>query len=122
MASTRSNAPTRRTARPAPDTPGTALLTLARRSARVQIAACTTAAKTLAEWAQSADRLAQTVGDELLRRVSGETDSPQLTARVTAAGTTHLRELTALPRLAADHFDARLARVSIDNTTERRIR
>jgi hypothetical protein len=116
MASTRSNAATRRATGSAPaETPTTALLTLVRRGARIQIAACTTAAKTLTEWAQSADRLAQAVGDELLRRVNGETDSAELAARVTAASSTHLRELTALPRAAADHFDTRLARVPIDN-------
>ena len=63
------------------------------------------------EWAQAADRLAQTVGDELLRRVNGETDSAALIACIATAGSTHLRELTALPRAAADHFDTRLARV-----------
>jgi hypothetical protein len=116
MASTRSNASTRSAAGSAPaETPTTVLSTMVRRGARIQIAACTTAAKTLAAWAQSADRLAQAVGDELLRRVDGETDSAQLAARLTAASSTHLRELTALPRAAADHFDARLACVPIDN-------
>jgi hypothetical protein len=116
MASTRSNATTRRAARSAPaEPPATAFLTLVRRGARIQIAACTTAAKTFTQWAQSADRLAQAVGDELLRRVNGETDSAELAARLTAASSTHLRELSALPRAAADHFDTRLARVPIDS-------
>ena len=116
MASTRSNATTRRATRSATAaTPTTALLTLVRRGARIQIAACTTAAKTLTDWARSADRLAQAVGDELLRRVNGETDSAELAAGVTAASTAHLRELSALPRAAADLFDTRLARVPIDN-------
>src|SRR5947199_7093497 len=115
MASTRTNATTPRAARSATaETPTTALLTLVRRGARIQIAACTTAAKTLTDWAQSADRLAQAVGDELLRRVNGETDSAELAARVTAASSAHLRELTALPRAAADHFDTRLTRVPTD--------
>jgi hypothetical protein len=116
MASTRSNATTRRAAGSGTaGTPTTAVLTLVRGGAHIQIAAWTTAAKMLAEWAQSADRLAQAVGDELLRRVNGETDSAGLAARVTAASSTHLRELTALPRAAADHFDTRLLRVPIDN-------
>jgi hypothetical protein len=50
-----------------------------------------------------------------LRRVDGETDSAELVARVTAATGVHLRELTALPRAAADLFDTRLSRVPIDN-------
>ena len=116
MASTRSNATTRRAAAAAQaDTPNQAFLALVRHSARLQIAAGTAAARTLTEWAQTADRLAQTVGDELLRRVDGETDSAELLARITTAGRVHLRELTALPRAAADHFDTRLARVPIDD-------
>jgi hypothetical protein len=116
MASTRSNRTTRRATRSAQaETPKAALLTLLGRGARIQIAACTTAAKTLTEWAESADRFAQAVGDELLRRVNGESDSAEMAARVTAAGGTHLRELTALPRTAADHFETRLARVPTDN-------
>jgi hypothetical protein len=116
MASTRSKVTTRRAAGSAPaDTPNQAFLALVRHGARIQIAACTAAAKTLTEWAQTADRLAQAVGDELLRRVNGETDSAELVARITTASSTHLRELTALPRAAADHFDTRLARVPIDN-------
>jgi hypothetical protein len=115
MVSTRSNATTRRAARSAhADTPGQAFLALIRHGARIQIAASTAAAKTLTEWAQTADRFAQAVGDELLRRVDGESDSAELVARITNASSTHLRELTALPRAVADHFDTRLARVPID--------
>src|SRR3954447_14591645 len=102
MASTRSNRTTRRTARSVPaETPTTAFVALVRRGARIQIAACTTAAKAFTQWTQSANRLTQAVGDELLRRVNGEADSAQLAARVTAAGSTHLRELTAPPTPAA---------------------
>lgn len=116
MASTRSNGTTPRAARPATTkTPKQAFSELVRRGARIQIAACTTAAKTVTQWAQSADRLTQAVGDELLRRMNGETDSAELAAGVTAASSTHLRELSALPRAAADHFDTRLARVPIDH-------
>jgi hypothetical protein len=116
MASTRSNARTRRAAGSAPaNSPRQALLALVRHGARIQIAACTAAAATLTEWAQTADRFAQALGDELLRRVDGETDSAQLVARVTSASSSHLRELSALPHAAADHFDTRLARVPIDD-------
>jgi len=117
MASTRSSTTRQRRARrklPA-DTPSSAFAELARRSARVEIAACTAAARMLVGWAQAADRLAQTVGEELFRRLEGESDSPELVARVTAATSSHLRELATLPRTATDHFDARLARASIDN-------
>jgi hypothetical protein len=116
MASTRSNTPTRRAAAPAQaDTPKQAFLSLIRHGARLQIAAGTAAAMALTRWAQTADRLAQTVGDELLRRVDGETDSAELLARITTASSTHLRDLAALPAVAANHFDTRMARVSIES-------
>ena len=116
MASNRSNATTRRaTALAQADAPKQAFVALVRHCAHIQIAAGTAAAKTLTEWAQTADRFAQMVGDELLRRVNGESDSAELVARVATASSTHLRELTALPRAAADNFDTRLARVWIDS-------
>jgi hypothetical protein len=114
MASTRTTSPKRRVSRAAPQAPRQALTALARHAAHVQIAACTTAANALARWAQSTDRFAQAVADELLRRVDGETDSAEMVARVTAASSVHLRELSALPRAAANQFDMRLAPVSID--------
>jgi hypothetical protein len=116
MASTRSTTTQRRAPREATtETPKSALTALARSGARIQIAAGTAAATALAGWAQAADRLAQTVGDELLRRVDGETDSPELVSRLTAATSSHLRELSSLPRAASDHFDARLGRTPIDS-------
>jgi hypothetical protein len=116
MASTRSKTTTRRTPRSTrARTPKQACLALLRHGARIQIAAAAAATKTFTDWAQMADRFAQAVGDELLRRVNGETDSAELVARITTASSTHLRELTALPRSAADHFDMRLARLPIDS-------
>lgn len=112
MASTRSSTTRQRdTARKvSPETPKAALTTLARRGARIQIAGCTAAAKTFTGWAEAVDRLAQTVGVELLRRIDGKSDSPELVACLTTATTSHFRELAALPRTAANHFDARLGR------------
>jgi hypothetical protein len=112
MASTRSTTRTQRT-QPATqaDSPRDAFTALARRVAHVQIAVCAAAAKSFAGWAQAADLLAQHVGDELLRRVDGETDSAELVASLARHTGSHLRDLSALPRTATDHFDARLARV-----------
>jgi hypothetical protein len=115
MASTRSTARARRTALPPKArTPRQALVALFRHGARVQIAACTTTASTVLAWAEAADRFAQAVGDQLAQRLDGETDSAKLVASLTGAAGAHLRELTTLPRTAADHFDARLARASVD--------
>jgi hypothetical protein len=110
MASTRS---TQRTQRRQParsaDAPRDALAALTRRAARMQIAGFAAAAMSFAGWAQAVDRLAQTVGDELLRRVEGETDSAELVVRLSRATSSHLHEVSTLPRTAADHFQARLA-------------
>ena len=96
------------------ETPRRALVGLVRHTARIQIAALTTAGNAIAGWAHAVDRLAQTVGDELLRRVDGEVDTGELIARVASATNVHLRELTTLPSAAADHFNTRLSRVPID--------
>jgi len=116
MASNRSNPSARSVAEPASaETPRDALVAVVRHTARIQIAALGAAGNALAGWASAAERFAQTVADELLRRVDGEGDSRESIVRVAAATNAHLRELTALPSAASDHFDARLSRGSIDN-------
>ena len=101
--------------RSATETPSDALVALARQTARIQIAALSAAGNAIGGWARAADRFAQTVGDELLRRIDGESDSRELIVRVASATNVHLRELTALPSAATDHFDTRLGRAPIDN-------
>jgi hypothetical protein len=91
--------------------PKEALVSVARHTARIQIAALTAAGNAIAGWAHAADRFAQSVGDELLRRVDGEVDTGEFIARVASATNVHLRELTALPSAATDHFNARISRV-----------
>jgi hypothetical protein len=112
MTSSRSRT-TKRAARttdvPAVETPRDALVSLARHTARIQIAAATAAARLAVGWAHSADRYAQTVGDELLRRVESQTGSTELIVRLASATSTHLREVTTLPSTAVDHFNSRLA-------------
>jgi hypothetical protein len=115
MASTHSiqRTPRRQPTTPA-DSPRDAVVALARLAARMQIAGCAAAAMSFAGWAQAVDRFAQVVGDELQRRVDGETDSAELVVRVSRATSSHLRELSGLPRAATDNFEARVARVSIN--------
>jgi hypothetical protein len=116
MASNRSNLKSRSAAQPARgETPRDALAAVARDGARIQIAALGAAGKAVAVWTQAADRFTETVGDELLRRVDGQTDSRELIVRVISATNVHLRELTALPSAATDHFDALLSHASINN-------
>ena len=99
MASKRSTATT---------TPRHELVALARQTARIQIAAVSAAGNAIGGWARAVDRFAQTVGDELFRRIDGETDSRELVVRVASAANVHLRELTAVPGTATDHFNRRL--------------
>jgi hypothetical protein len=115
MATNRSNTKTRSAAESSAsaETPRDALVAVARHTAHIQIAAISAAGKAIAGWAYAADRLAQAVGDELLRRIDGDSDSRELIVRVASATNVHLRELTALPSAAADHFNTRLARVSV---------
>ena len=58
------------------------MVALARQTARIQIAAVSAAGNAVGGWARAADRFAQTVGDELFRRIDGETDSRELFVRV----------------------------------------
>ena len=111
MASTRSTQDTQRAS--SPDSPRDALVALGRRAAAMQIAGCAAAATSFAGWAHAVDRYAQVVGDELTRRVDGETDSAELVARLSTATSSHLHELSGVPRTAIDQFDARLARAPI---------
>ena len=101
------------------EAPRDALVAVVRHAARIQIAAATAVGTALAGWARAADRLAQAIGNEVLRRVDGEADTDQLVVNVASATSVHLRELTALPTAAADHFNERLAR---DRSTTRRSR
>jgi hypothetical protein len=118
MASTRSRRTSTSAAKPA-TTPSAALTTVAREGARIQLAAISAAGGAFSAWAGATDRLAHTVGKQVLSRVDGETDSRQLIVGVAAATTAHLDELASLPRAAANRFDERLSRAS---TTPRRHR
>ena len=113
MASNRSNATSPAATRAAsPAAPWRALAGVARHGARIEIAAFVAGSHALAGWAHAADRLAQALGDALLDRVEGQTDSGELIVGVASATHVHLHELATLPGAAADHFDARLTRVS----------
>jgi len=116
MASTRSSPHARSVAQTASTgTPTDAVVAVVRQTARIQIAALGAAGNALAGWASAADRFAQSLADELLRRVDGEGDSRESIVRVAAATNAHLHELTALPSAASDYFDMRISRASIDD-------
>jgi hypothetical protein len=107
MASNRSNAQSRST-----QTSKQALAAVARHGARIQIAALGAGGKAIAGWATAADKFTQAVGDALHRCVNGEIHSGELIVHLATATNVHLHELTALPSVATDHFNTRLARVA----------
>jgi len=78
--------------------------------ARIELASITAAGKLFAGWAQSADRYAQAISAELLGRVQGETASRELVRRLAVVSSTHLREVTALPSVAVNHFNRELSK------------
>jgi hypothetical protein len=77
---------------------------------RVQLATVTSISKFVVGWAQSADRYAQAVSDELLSRADGQTESHELVGRLATVSSAHLREVTALPTEVVGHFNSELAR------------
>ena len=77
---------------------------------RVQLATLTSLSRFVAGWAQSADRYAQAVSDEMLGRAQGETESRELLGRLATVSSAHLREVTALPTDVVSHFNSQLAK------------
>jgi len=78
--------------------------------ARIQLASITAASKFFAGWAQSADRYAQAVSNDLLGRLHGESPSRELVGRLATLSNQHLREITTLPSAAVSHFNKELAK------------
>ena len=111
MASNRSSRTSTPVETPA-TTPTEALSTLARESSRIQLAALSAAGKALTDWTDAAERLTHAIGDELLRRVDGETNSRELIVAVATATTAHIHDLATIPRAATTRFDVRLTRPS----------
>ena len=79
--------------------------------AGIQLASITAASKFFAGWAQSADRYAQAISNELLGRLDGESASSELVGRLATLSNEHLREVTALPNAAVSHVTEELAKM-----------
>jgi hypothetical protein len=90
-------------------------------AARVELATLTSVSKLVVGWAQSADRYAQAVSDELLGRVRGETAPHELIGRLAMVSSRHLRELTGLPTDAVSHFNSELANGTQQRRRSRRV-
>ena len=79
-------------------------------AARIQLASLTAFSRFFAGWAQSSDRYAQALSDELRERVHGEIGSSELICRLAEVSSLHLRELTELPNAAVSHFNNELTK------------
>ena len=77
---------------------------------RVQLATLTSVSKFFVGWTHSADRYAQAVSDELLRRAQGETAPHELLGRLATVSSQHLGEVTALPTDVVSHFNSELTK------------
>ena len=89
---------------------------LALHATQVQLATVTAISKLFSGWAQSADRYAQAVSDELLSRAHGETAPRELVGRLATVSNRHLREVTALPTEAVTHFNRELTKATKPRT------
>jgi hypothetical protein len=92
---------------------------LALHATRVQLATLTAISKLFSGWAQSADRYAQAVSDELLSRAHGETAPRELVGRLATVSSRHLREVTALLTEAVTHFNSELTKATKPRTRRR---
>jgi hypothetical protein len=89
---------------------------LALHATRVQLATLTAVSKFFVGWAQSVDRYAQAASDELLSRAHGEIASRELVGRLATVSSKHLREVTALPTEAVNHFNSELTKAARQRT------
>lgn len=64
-----------------------------------------------AAWIRSADRYTQAVGAELARLEDANEPTGDLTARLADHTRTYLREMTALPTVAVQHFNGELEKI-----------
>jgi len=80
--------------------------------ARTQLAAVTAALKFWGCWVESANRYAQKISAELARVSEGTDDSDKFVGRLTDSSREYLREMTALPNVAVDHFVSEIEKIS----------
>jgi hypothetical protein len=80
--------------------------------ARTQLAAVTAALKFWGGWVESANRYTEKISAELARVSESTDDSERFVGRLTDSSREYLREMTALPNLAVDHFVSEIEKIS----------
>jgi hypothetical protein len=80
-------------------------------AARTQLAAVSAGIKFWAAWIDSADRYTRAVGAELARLEDENEPTGDMTARLADHTRTYLREMTALPTVAVQHFNGELEKI-----------
>ena len=88
-------------------------------AARVQLAAITSLVKFWSGWAQSADKYAQGISDELARITEGDTTDSTLT-RLGDLTREYMRDLGNLPGVAAEQFSGEIEKLSKPKGTRKR--
>jgi hypothetical protein len=80
--------------------------------ARTQLAATTAALKFWGGWVETADKYAQKVSAELARVGEGTDDSDRFMGRLTDSSREYLREMSNLPKVAADYFASEMEKIT----------
>jgi hypothetical protein len=81
-------------------------------AARTQLAAISAATKFWVGWAQSADKYAQSLSDELAKISDGSTDSKEVVGRLTDLTREYLRNLSELPNMTARQFSGEIEKLA----------
>jgi hypothetical protein len=80
-------------------------------AARTQLAAVSAGIKFWGAWIESADRYTKAVGAELARLEDDSEPTGDLTARLADHTKAYVREMTALPTIAVQHFNGELEKI-----------
>jgi hypothetical protein len=107
---------------PEPPGPGDQARAILLEATRTQLAAVTAAAKFWAGWAESANRYAQAISDEVAALEDTSDSQRDLVARATSLTREYLREMAVLPDTAVRHFNAELERIGKPKPKAKRTR
>lgn len=90
-------------------------------AARTQMVAVTAVTKFWAGWIQAADKYAQGISSEL-GRIEDRKESADLMGRLSDLTREYLRDLTELPSITVNHFNAELEKIGQPRPRKRRAR